>query len=105
MSQVPGIDLFEKIDIKIENISETDLDKAALFAGGYEQIFSKRARKFRSEGWHQKKLSESEYRTLMLKEYTFLKRPVFFIDDRIYIGNTKKNIESLIDDLNESTKS
>ena len=40
-------------------------------------------------------LSEKDYRQLILDEYTFLKRPVIIINDKIFIGNSKKNVESL----------
>jgi len=38
---------------------------------------------------------EKEYRQFILDEYTFLKRPVFIIDQQIFIGNSKKEIERL----------
>ena len=97
---IPGIEEFQKIDIKVSNIGSEDLDLAAKNAGGYEKVFSKRARKFRSEGWHEKSLKDADFRRLILQEYTFLKRPVFFVDDKVYIGNSKKVVESLINDLN-----
>lgn len=100
MGQIESIDTFEKIDIKEDNIDQEALDVAAEFAGGYEQVFSKRARKFRGEGWHEKKLTDKDYRKLILSEYTFLKRPVFFVDDKVYIGNSKKVVNQLIEDLN-----
>jgi len=100
MNEVPGIDSFEKIDIKQQNISEEDLDKAAAITGGYEQIFSKRARKYRGEGHHELDLTEQDYRSLMLQEYTFIKRPFFFVDDLVFVGNTKKVVAALIDYLN-----
>ena len=34
-------------------------------------------------------------RQYILDEYTFLKRPVFIIDNEIFIGNAKKTIETL----------
>jgi arsenate reductase len=40
-------------------------------------------------------LTEAAYRQFILDEYTFLKRPVFIIDDEIFIGNNKKVIENL----------
>ena len=101
MANLPDINSFEQIDIKVSNISEDDLDIAARVAGSYEQVFSKRARKYRSEGWNQKMLSEQDYKKLILKEYTFLKRPVFFVDDRVFIGNSKKEIAALNDFLNK----
>ena len=64
----------ELIDVKKENIDAKTLDWLKEKVGSYEQLFSRRAVKFRSEGWNEKVLSESDYRDLMLKEYTFLKR-------------------------------
>lgn len=100
MGEIKDLSSFEKIDIKQNNITEEDLDTAAQFAGGYENVFSKRARKFRSEGWNEKDLSDADYRKLILQEYTFLKRPVFFVDDQVFIGNSKKVVASLNDYLN-----
>ncbi len=40
-------------------------------------------------------ISETDYRQYILDEYTFLKRPVFIVDDEIFIGNSKKEIERL----------
>jgi arsenate reductase len=40
-------------------------------------------------------LSEADYRQFLLDEYTFLKRPVFIVDQEIFIGNSKKVIEAL----------
>jgi arsenate reductase len=40
-------------------------------------------------------LSEADYRQFLLDEYTFLKRPVFIVNEEIFIGNSKKVIENL----------
>ncbi|MDG2357057.1 MAG: arsenate reductase, partial [Polaribacter sp.] len=40
-------------------------------------------------------LSEADYRQFILNEYTFLKRPVFIIDDDIFIGNSRNGVEEL----------
>ncbi|MEL6390405.1 MAG: ArsC/Spx/MgsR family protein [Bacteroidota bacterium] len=97
MAQVPGIEDFEQIDIKVSNITAADLDKIAAAHGGFEQVFSRRAMKFRSQGWHEKELTEQDYRRLILEEYTFLKRPVFLIGEDSYVGNTKKNVAALVE--------
>lgn len=101
MESVPGIEHFEQINIKEQNISPKDLDRAAAYAGSYQAVFSKRAMKFRAQGLSEKVLSEDDYRHLILEEYTFLKRPVFFVDNKVYIGNSKKVIERLIENINE----
>ena len=83
----------ELIDIKKENIDAKTLDWLKEKVGSYEQLFSRRAVKFRSEGWNEKDLSEADYRDLMLKEYTFLKRPFMIYDEQAFIGNAKKEVE------------
>ena len=39
-----------------------------------------------------KSLTEDDYRKYILEHYTFLSRPVFIIENKIYIGNSQKNI-------------
>ena len=43
-------------------------------------------------GLKEKKLSESDYKKLILEEYTFLKRPVIIINDKIFVGSSKNVI-------------
>jgi arsenate reductase len=40
-------------------------------------------------------LQESDYKHYILSDYTFLQRPVIVIDDQIFIGSGKKNLEAL----------
>ncbi|RXQ89529.1 hypothetical protein EO244_14275 [Ancylomarina salipaludis] len=87
-------DKFEQQDIKIENISESDLKVFANQAGSYEALFSKRAMKYKSLGLKEKNLSEDDYKQLMLDEYTFLKRPFILIDGEAFVGNSKKTVEA-----------
>jgi len=101
MAQVPGIEDFEQINIKEKNISAKDLDFIAKNQGGYEQVFSRRAMKFRSQGWNEKTLTEKDYRKLILEEYTFLKRPVFIVGDDVYAGNKKATVADLIERVNQ----
>ena len=89
----PGKDV-ELVDIKVQNIDATTLDWLKQKVGSYEQLFSRRAVKFRSEGWNEKELSETDYRDLMLKEYTFLKRPFMIYEDQVFIGNSKKEVDA-----------
>ena len=61
--------------------------------GSYEALFSRRAIKFRSMGLADKNLSEKDYRTLILSEYTFLKRPVFLFENSVTVGSRKIEVE------------
>jgi arsenate reductase len=55
--------------------------------------------KYKELGLKDKHLSEQDYRKLILDEYTFLKRPVVFAGDKIFIGSEKKTIQALKDSI------
>lgn len=63
--------------------------------GSYEALFSRRALKYKQLGLKDKLLTEEDYRNFILEEYTFLKRPVTILNNRIFIGNDKKTVEAL----------
>ena len=86
---------FEKQDIKTEQMTFDQIDEMKNRSDSYESLFSRKAMKYRSMGLGDKNLSETDYRKLIQEEYTFLKRPVFIVDDEIFIGNSKKVIEGL----------
>lgn len=85
---------FELQDIKTDKITPAQLDQMKAKTGSYEALFSRRAMKYRAMGLHEKELSEMDYRSLILEEYTFLARPVIFINDQIFVGNNKKTLEA-----------
>ena len=92
-----GIDKkgFEMQDIKTESITPAQLDEMKSRTGSYESLFSRRAMKYKEMGLKDKALTENDYRQLILDEYTFLKRPVVFVNDQLFVGSEKKNIEAL----------
>ena len=96
-----GTDGFEVIDVKEQIISGSDLDTAKEKVGSYEDLFNKRAIKYRQQGWNEKELTDSDFKELILKEYTFMKRPLYFIDDEVFAGNAKKTIEAIKANLSE----
>ena len=79
-------------DIKKENIAEKTLDFIKEKLGSYEALFSKRAMKYRSMKLNEMKLSEEDYKNYLLQEYTFLKRPFIILDDKVFVGNSKKTV-------------
>jgi len=86
-------------NIKDKNIDAKTLDMIANKLGGYEALFSKRAMKYRTMGLNEMELSDKDLRAYILEEYTFLKRPVFLIDDQVFAGNSKKVVEAIKDAL------
>ncbi len=86
---------FEIQDIKTDSITAAQLDALKEMAGSYEALFSRRAIKYKEMGLKDKPLKEKDYRELILKEYTFLKRPVIVNGKKIFIGSEKKTVEDL----------
>ncbi|MFT6865284.1 MAG: arsenate reductase [Cyclobacteriaceae bacterium] len=90
---------FIRQDIRSEKITGEQLDEMKNLSGSYEALFSRVALKYKSLGLKDKQLREEDYQNYILEEYTFLKRPVFIIDNEIFIGNSKKNVEAVIQKL------
>jgi arsenate reductase len=88
-------DGFERQEIKANPVNIMQLEEMHALSGSYEALINKRAKLYTALDLKNKTLSEADYRQYLLKEYTFLKRPVFRIDDEIFIGNSKKVIEAL----------
>lgn len=82
-------------NIKEDKITPEQLDEMKKLAGSYDALFTKRSMKFRAWNLQNKELTEKDKRDLILKEYTFLKRPVFVIDGKIFIGNAKAKVEGI----------
>jgi arsenate reductase len=87
----PGKDAVMQ-DIKTEPITPAQIDEMKKLSGSYESLFSRVALKFRKWGLNKMTLTEKDYRKYILEEYTFLKRPVIILDDKIFIGNSPKNV-------------
>ena len=90
-----SLDGFVFQEIKTEPITLLQLEEMKLLSDSYEALFSRRAKKYASMGLKDQKLSETDYKQLILNDYTFLKRPVIIHDQDIFIGSTKKNQEQL----------
>ncbi len=82
-------------DIRTERISEIELDEMKRLSGSYESLFSRRAIKYKSLGLKDRVLGEQDYRSYILEEYTFLKRPVAVLDGRIFVGSDKSTVQAL----------
>ena len=88
-----GGEKFVMQDIKTERITPEQLDALKEKTGSYEALFSRRALKYKE--LKDKPHSESDYRRLILEEYTFLKRPVVLVGKAIFVGSEKKTMEGL----------
>ncbi|WP_435254019.1 arsenate reductase family protein [Tenacibaculum sp. A30] len=90
-----NLDGFEKQEIKTQPITVAQLEEMRAMTDSYESLFNKRAKLYKEMDLKNQNVTEADYRQYILDEYTFLKRPVFIVENQIFIGNSKKVIESL----------
>ena len=82
-------------ELKSENVSEKELQEMYEIAQSYEALFSKKSTQIKARGIDVKSLKEEDFKKLIVEHYSFLKRPVFITDTRIFVGNEKNNLEAL----------
>ena len=90
---------FERQEIKANPVTVSQLEEMYSFSNSYEALFNKRAKKYKAMGLQSELITEKEYRQFILDEYTFLKRPVFIVGNDIFIGNSKKEIDRLKENI------
>jgi arsenate reductase-like glutaredoxin family protein len=90
---------FEQREIKSKAVSEEELQKMYDLSNSYEALFSKKSTQIKERNIDVKSLQEEDFNKLILEDYRFLKRPVFIINQKIFIGSDKKNIELLREKL------
>ncbi|MEO5991262.1 MAG: ArsC/Spx/MgsR family protein [Ferruginibacter sp.] len=88
-------------DIKTEKITASQLEEMKKAVGTYEALFSRVARKYKELELGSKALTETDYKNYILEEYTFLKRPVIFVGDKVFVGYTKAVIAEAKATLNK----
>ena len=76
-------------DIKQDPITAEELNEMVRLSGSYEALFSKKAILYKTLDLKNKTLTETDYKNYILEHYTFLSRPVFIIDNKIFIGNSQ----------------
>ena len=96
IKSLPNADRLTFHDIRQNPITENELEEMHQLSGSYEALFSKKAQLYKSMDLKNQSLSETDYKKYLLEHYTFLSRPVFIIDEKIYIGNGQKNIIDVI---------
>lgn len=85
----------EQREIKAKPVTEEELQELYALTQSYEALFSKKSTQIKERNIDVKSLQEEDFKTLILEDYRFLKRPVFIINQEIFIGSDKKNVEFL----------
>ena len=96
IKSLPNTDKLEFHDIRQNPITMEALEEMHSLSGSYEALFSKKAQLYKSMDLKNRLLTEEDFKKYILEHYTFLSRPVFIIDDKIFIGNGQKNIIEVI---------
>ena len=89
---------YELRDIKENPLSREEVEKMAKMLGGADNLFSKRAVKYREMKLNERELTSTEMLDLMTDEYTFLKRPILVIDGKAEAGFFEKFMNQFLDD-------
>lgn len=88
-------DHFELQNIKTNKITLEQLNQMIKLAGSASNLFSTRSRKYAALDKKLAELTEEEIKSLIMEEYTFLKRPVAIVGNDIFVGSSQAVIERL----------
>lgn len=83
-------------DIKEEPLSREEVEKLAQMLGGADELFSRRAVKYREMKLNERDLSEEEMIDLMANEYTFLKRPILVKNGKAMAGYFERYFDEFL---------
>lgn len=86
-----GVKITKFRDIKEEPLTRAEVERLIKMLGGAEELFSKRAVKYREMNLAERTLTNEEMLELMSSEYTFLKRPIMEIDGHATAGFFEKS--------------
>ena len=91
----------KQVDIKKTPLDEFQIEQLYKLSGSYEALFSRRAQLYKKRNLKDQKLSETQYKQLLLEHYSFLKRPILYYDKHIFIGNSPVIVAAANAFLNE----
>lgn len=91
-----GVKIEKFHDVKEDQLSRKEIERLVGLVGGAEQLFSKRAMKYRSMGLNEMELEDEDLIRYMTEEYTFIRRPVLVSGEFAMAGFAKKKYEEFV---------
>jgi len=91
-----GIEVKKFHDLKTNPLNRESIEKLSKLVGGANELFSRRAIKYREMKLNERDISETEMLDLMADEYTFIKRPVFVCGSRAVAGFSAKAYDKFL---------
>ena len=101
LKQIENLESFELQEIKTNPVTEAQLQEMYAQTNSYELLFNKRAQLYKELGLKDKNLTEADFKKYLLEHYTFLARPVIFIDDKIFVGNKAVTVQEMLNEVNK----
>lgn len=86
---------WELREVRSNPVSVEELEKMFELTNSFEFLFSKRSAQIKAQQINLKNLKEPDFKKLILEHYSFLKRPVFLTEERIFVGNAKHTLDDL----------
>lgn len=93
-----GIRDFQLRDIKENPLSREEVENLAKLLGGADELFSRRAVKYREMKLSERTLSDTEMLDLMTAEYTFLQRPILVMNGKAIAGFFERYWNQFLED-------
>ena len=83
-------------NLKEDPLSREEVENLAEQIGSADELFSRRAIKYREMKLNERELSETEILDLMVTEYAFIKRPVLVSGKRAIAGFSEKKYKEFL---------
>ncbi|MEO6590265.1 MAG: arsenate reductase family protein [Pyrinomonadaceae bacterium] len=90
------VEISDYRSIKENHLSRDEIEKLAEKVGGVNEVFSRRAIKYREMKLNERELSETEMLDLMTSQYTFIKRPVLVFGKKAIAGFSEKKYKEFL---------
>ena len=101
LNQIDNLEQFDLQEIKENPVNEAQLESMFAHTKSYEKLFNKRAQLYKSLGLKDQNLTEQDYKKYLLEHYTFLARPVILFEDKLFVGNSAKTVEKMLQTVNQ----
>lgn len=99
MKQVGVTSDFEMVDLKSHSFSSTELDLFLSVLPNPYDLINKRSILYRELNLKGKELSRNEVVSLIKQHYTLIKRPIFVLDNEVFIGNSSSVVTHVKDKI------